>query len=163
VSLYLPGLDVEPGKVETQLAEIEKNDSSGERILIVEDKADVRRLTARILTRLGYDVVVATDGPAALVLLDTTPKIDLLFTDFVMPGGLNGADLAKEARSRQAGLKVLYASGHANNSDIQNDLSRNGFGFIRKPFTINGLAREIRHVLQCDPDRGEETVKKAKI
>ncbi len=157
VSLYLPGLNAEPSKAETQVEAIDENDGSGERILVVEDKADVRRLTTRILTRLGYDVVEAADGPAALELLDAASKVDLLFTDFVMPGGLNGVDLAREARSRQAGLKVLCTSGHTNNSDIQDNLSRDGIGFIRKPFSINSLAREIRHALQSDPGHGTET------
>lgn len=162
VSLYLPGLDAEPSAAETQVAAVDENDGSGERILVVEDKADVRRLTARILTRLGYDVLEAADGPTALELMGTAPKIDLLFTDFAMPGGLNGADLAREARSRQAGLKVLYASGHINNSDIQDDLSRNGFGFVRKPFTMDGLAREVRRALQSNPGHGAETRLEAK-
>ena len=121
---------------------------SGERILVVEDKAAVRRLAKRILTRLGYQVLEAADGKAALESLDAGPKVDLLFTDVVLPGRISGADLAKEAQARHPELKVLYTSGYANNTVLEDDPSCDEIRFIKKPFAKEGLARMVRHALE---------------
>jgi CheY-like chemotaxis protein len=85
-------------------------------ILVVEDDRDVRELAITVLETAGYRVLEASNGDEAhrLLLAHADLSVDLLFTDIVMPGRLDGIDLAKEARSLRPGLKVLYASGFAN-------------------------------------------------
>jgi CheY-like chemotaxis protein len=85
-------------------------------ILVVEDDRDVRELAITVLETAGYRVLEASNGDEAHRLLLAHPDlgIDLLFTDVVMPGRLDGIELAKEARALRPGLKVLYASGFAN-------------------------------------------------
>ena len=85
----------------------------GETILVVEDDPRVRRVAVRRLKELGYAVIEADSGPAALRVLDREEPIDLLFTDIVMAGGMTGVDLAQEARRRRPGLKILFTSGYA--------------------------------------------------
>ena len=88
----------------------------GNTILVVEDDRDVRQLAIAVLEAAGYRVLEAASGEEAHRLLLAHPdlRIDLLFTDIVMPGRLDGIDLAKEAHALRPGLKVLYASGFAN-------------------------------------------------
>ena len=85
----------------------------GETILVVEDDPRVRRVAVRRLKELGYAVIEADSGPAALRILDREEPLDLLFTDIVMAGGITGVDLAQEARRRRPGLKILFTSGYA--------------------------------------------------
>ena len=85
----------------------------GERILLCEDDPDVRRFSSETLADLGYEVIEAHDADSALHALRNSKPIDLLFTDIVLPGGRNGADLAREARLLQPDLKVLFATGYA--------------------------------------------------
>jgi len=155
VRLYLPKAEMDAREADAPTPRPTATGGKGERILVVEDKADVRRLATRILTRLGYDVTEAADGKAALRSLATGTKVDLLFTDVVLPGTLSGADLAKEAQARHPGLKVLYTSGYANNTVLQGDLSRDGIRLIEKPFAKESLARMVRHALD-NPARATE-------
>src|SRR5581483_5599365 len=85
----------------------------GETILVVEDDDDVRAMTATTLEELGYSIVVARDGVEALKLLPRAGPIALLFSDYVMPNGLTGAELARAATRERPGLKVLLTSGYA--------------------------------------------------
>ena len=85
----------------------------GETVLVVDDDADVRAVAVQAVTALGYRVLEADGAEAALTLLDRQP-VDLLFTDIVMPGGLNGRELALEGLRRHPSLRVLFASGYAN-------------------------------------------------
>ena len=84
-----------------------------ERILVVEDEDDVREVAAATLERLGYHTIAARDGRDALAILHRSGEVDLLFTDYVMPNGLNGAQLAREALRLRPHLKVLVTSGYA--------------------------------------------------
>jgi PAS domain S-box-containing protein len=151
VRLYLPKAETYAREGEAQAPAPAATDGSGERILVVEDKADVRRLATRILTRLGYEVLEAADGKSALESLAAGPKVDLLFTDVVLPGRISGADLAKEAQARHPELKVLYTSGYANNAALEYGSSRDEVRFIKKPFAKEGLARMVRRALEGSP------------
>src|SRR3954470_22315987 len=84
----------------------------GETVLVVEDDPRVRRLAVRRLAGLGYRVLEAADGPAALGLLGVD-AIDLWFSDMAMPGGMTGADLVRRARERRPGLPAVLTSGYA--------------------------------------------------
>jgi CheY-like chemotaxis protein len=108
-------------------------------ILVVDDDPDVREYAASVLEQLGYRVMRAVDGEAALDVLERESDIDLLFTDVVMPG-LNGFEVARIAQSTRPGLKVLFASGYAT------DLTPAG-RLLKKPYRSGQLASEVAKVL----------------
>jgi signal transduction histidine kinase len=122
-------------------------DGGNELILVVEDNHDLRAYSVSVLTELGYKVVDAPNGPAALSLLDETPHIDLLFTDVILPGGMDGRRLADEALRRRPDLKVLFTTGYTRNAIIHNGRLDPGVQLVTKPFTFKTLARKIRGVL----------------
>ena len=113
IKLYLPrhvssdSVDEKPRPV------VSVPSADGETILLVEDDTDVRSFTVEVLRELGYRVIEASDGPSGLRMLDAHREITLLLTDVGLPGGINGRQLADEARRRKPGLKVLFASGYA--------------------------------------------------
>jgi PAS domain S-box-containing protein len=116
-----------------------------ETILVVEDDARVRRVTAARLRSLGYEVIEADNGAAAFPLLDAHPKIAMIFTDVVMPGGMNGDELAEAALAARPDLKVLFTSGYAEPA-----VARQGLGagaWLKKPYTAAELAEKIREIL----------------
>ncbi len=119
-------------------------------ILVVEDDHDVRAYTVEIIRELGYRVLEAHDGPAALRLLRRREhRIDLLFTDVVMPG-MSGRELADKAREIQSDLKVLYTSGYTRNSIVHGGRLDTGVEMIAKPFTYQSLAEKIADVLDAE-------------
>jgi signal transduction histidine kinase/ActR/RegA family two-component response regulator len=123
-----------------------------EHILIVEDEEEVRDVAAATLERLGYQTVVARDGREALAMLDDQRDFHLLFTDYVMPGGLNGAEMAREACRRRPDLKVLITSGYLGEAGASVDGSRiEGFALITKPYRSADLAARVREVLDAVP------------
>jgi CheY-like chemotaxis protein len=95
---------------------------------------------------LGYTVLQAADGNQALEILGTQPRVDLLFTDVVMPD-MNGRQLADEAVKRVAHLKVLFMTGYTRNAVVHNGQIDPGVAFLQKPFQPSALARKIRAVL----------------
>ena len=113
---------------------------TGETILVVEDDADVRTYSCETLSELGYTVAAAENGGAGLRLLDANPSIEVLFTDIGLPGGMNGRQLADEARRRKPGLKVLFTTGYARNAIIHDGRLDPGVELITKPFTQAALA-----------------------
>jgi PAS domain S-box-containing protein len=120
---------------------------NGEVILVVEDDPHGRTLTVRMLERLGYRVVVAEDGPAALERLQEHAKVDLLFTDIVLPKGMNGVELSKVVRELRPQLPVLYTSGYTENAVIHHGRLDPGVQLLEKPFTRAALALHIQQAL----------------
>lgn len=118
-----------------------------ETILVAEDDPDVRHFTVDMLTELGYRVIPTPDGRAALRELDTHDDIDLLFTDVGLPGGMNGRELADEARQRRPELKVLFTSGYARHAIVHHGRLDPGIELLPKPFTFANLAAKLRHIL----------------
>jgi signal transduction histidine kinase/CheY-like chemotaxis protein len=118
-----------------------------ETVLVAEDDPDVRNFTVEMLRELGYRVVEATDGQTALRLLDANRDIVLLFTDVGLPGGMNGRQLADEAKRRRPDLKILFTSGYARNAIVHHGRLDPGVELLVKPFTFAALAAKIRHVL----------------
>jgi CheY-like chemotaxis protein len=100
-----------------------------------------------ILNDLGYNVLPAANAAAALEILGRGHKIDLLFTDVVMPGGMNGRQLADEALRRRPGLKVLFTTGYTRNAIVHHGRLDPGVEMIGKPFTYQELGARIRAVL----------------
>ena len=122
-----------------------------ETILLVEDDEEVRKFAAEVLREQGYTVHAAADGASALHLLESESDISLLFTDVVLPGGMNGRQLADEARRRKPELKVLYATGYTRNAIIHQGRLDAEVELLTKPFTAEALARKVRQILNAQP------------
>ena len=117
-----------------------------ERVLLVEDDDLVRGYSESQLRQLGYAVVAVNDGPAALQALSREP-FDLLFTDVVLPGGMNGRQLAEEARKLHPQIKVLYTSGYTADAIVHDGRLDPGVNLISKPYRQQDLAFKLRRVL----------------
>ncbi len=122
---------------------------SGETIFVVEDDPDVRAYMATVLSTLGYSVVEAEDGPSAVAMLDGAPKIDLLLTDMMLPGGMNGIDVAQVVRDRIPDIRVIYTSGYTDSEQVTQKLSGAGVEFLPKPYTIDRLTSTVRKLLDA--------------
>jgi CheY-like chemotaxis protein len=121
---------------------------AGEIILVVEDEPGVRKLAALILGALGYRVIVAEDGPAALSLARQEPRIDLLFTDVMLPGGMHGRQLAEELARQRPALAVLYTSGYSADIVEHRGQVEPGLRMVEKPYSREALARAVRAALK---------------
>jgi signal transduction histidine kinase/ActR/RegA family two-component response regulator len=122
----------------------------GETILLVEDNDGVRRYGVSALEDLGYRVLAAADGAAALHLLDSEAgRIDLLFTDIVLPGGMSGRAVAEEARARLPDLPVLFTTGYAAGAVFHGRQAEENVHLLGKPYTLDGLARKVRQVIDA--------------
>ena len=125
---------------------VQKSFTESGRVLLVEDDDDVLDVTTSMLSRLGYQVVCARSGIEAIRMLKLDTEFDLLLTDVLMPQGVNGIELAREARRICNGIKVLLASGNV--TDV---LARHGavdeFPIIGKPFRRSELAQCLQVVM----------------
>jgi PAS domain S-box-containing protein len=119
----------------------------GETVLVVEDDDRVRRLTALRLKELGYTVLEAAHGAAALGMLAETPGIEVVFSDLVMPGGISGFDLARQVRQRFPATRVILTSGYSAELLNQAELTELDLKVLRKPYSQADLARTFRSVL----------------
>ena len=115
-------------------------------VLVVEDSDDVREYSVMILTELGYTVLEAHDAPSALVILQQERRIDLLFTDVVLPG-MTGRGLADEALKLRPELRILFTTGYSRNAIIHQGRLDAGVNLLTKPFTFDQLAERVRDVL----------------
>jgi PAS domain S-box-containing protein len=115
-------------------------------ILVVEDDPRVRRVSVRRLKELGYAVIEADSGLAALLVIEREEPIDVLFTDIVMPGGMTGIDLAHEARRRRPTLKVLFTSGYAEPAAIKGSTLTTNVDWLGKPYGIKELDAKLREM-----------------
>ncbi len=148
VKLYLPQFfELEPVATTATPALQVPMGSRHETILVVEDEDDVRSFTRDTLQELGYDVREAANGPAALRALEANPGLRLLFTDIGLPGGLNGRQLADEARRRWPSIRVLLTTGYTRDAVVRHGRLEPGVELLVKPFTEADLARKIREVL----------------
>jgi CheY-like chemotaxis protein/anti-sigma regulatory factor (Ser/Thr protein kinase) len=151
VKIYLPR-HVGP---EEQAAEVSRPNGpihaiGAESVLLVEDDDALRAYGVELLNDLGYNVLAAANAAGALEIIDRGHKIDLLFTDVVMPGGTNGRELADEARRRRPGLKVLFTTGYTRNAIVHQGRLDPGLQMIGKPFTYQELGMRIRAILDRD-------------
>jgi PAS domain S-box-containing protein len=145
VRIYLPACDDEGATHEDTI--VRKNAPRGsETILVVEDDADLRETVVTTLSHLGYKALPAPNAAAALRILAGPERIDLLFTDVMMPGGTLGPDLAERARELRPDIDVLFTTGYAEN----NVVTASGLSateILPKPYRSEDLAVRIRHVL----------------
>ncbi len=147
VRLFLPKSQNEMEAAEAVAPSNAKVELGDETILVVEDDPGLRRVATAILSSLGYEVLEADDGASALNILAQTPNVDLLFTDVVLPHGMNGVVLGKEARALYPKIKVLYTSGYSKGANTQSDGLGDRFRLVPKPYRKSILAEEIRQVL----------------
>lgn len=146
VKIYLPRLV--GGTLPTnETATAAASHGGSETLLVVEDHDDLRSYSAGVLRELGYNVLEAANGRAALDTLQCSNDVALLFTDVVMPGGLNGRQLADEAVRRRPGLKILFTTGYTRNAIVHNGQLDPGVNLITKPFTYAELATKVRTLL----------------
>lgn len=118
-----------------------------ERILIVEDDEELRKIPVRILGNQGYDIFEAKDGEEAISHLENGPPFDLLFTDIVLPGGMNGIDIAERAKALQPKIKILFTTGYAENATKHNgQLAPEGM-LVNKPYRKVELLEKVSTLL----------------
>lgn len=129
--------------------DIDPSPSSGheESLMVVDDRDDVLKYLSTSLRELGYKVTTAKNAAAALSKLRNRRKLDLLITDVVMPGGMNGEMLAEEVKKIFPQTKVLYISGYTRDALIDQGALKPGVKLLTKPFTTVELAKEVRNLL----------------
>jgi len=126
--------------------------SGRETILLVEDEPAVRMLSRLILERLGYKVIEAASGVAALeIWISQQPAVDLLVTDMIMPHGLTGRGLAEKLRAQQPELRILFTTGYSPTSVARGMNLIEGVNFIQKPYVPVTLSTAIRSCLGRPP------------
>ena len=155
VTIYLP-----PAQA-ADMPRFESDTASGwiggsETILIVEDDALVRQSVCAQVQSLGYQTFVAANGTDALAFLARGRSIDLLFTDVIMPGEMNGAELAAAVRERQPGVKVLFTSGYTENVLMQDGRLPPGVRLLAKPYRKLDLALMLRETLDAESARSPD-------
>jgi two-component system NtrC family sensor kinase len=160
IKLYFPRLPENNDLPAWQPVEIEEKtaadaDDLADTILLVEDDEEVNRFATEVLREEGYNVIATYEAQSALRLLDTNPGIKLLFTDVVLPGGMNGRQLADEAVRRRPDLKVLYATGYTRNAIIHQGRLDADVELLNKPFTHDVLTRKVKQILEADPEKSE--------
>jgi CheY-like chemotaxis protein len=118
-----------------------------ETVLVVEDQAEARSVMREMLSRRGYTVLEASNGPDAVEKSRQHPgPIDLMLTDVVMPG-LSGRGVAEVLQSERPGIRVIYMSGYTDEAIVHHGILESGLAFIQKPFTSDAFLRKIREVL----------------
>jgi CheY-like chemotaxis protein len=146
VKIYLPrATGLSQTAAEAQMA---SNIVGGnEVILVVEDDALVRKYVMTQIASLGYTALQAANAAEALKVIDATATIDLLFTDVIMPGAMNGRQLVDEALKRRPSLKTLFTSGYTENAIVHHGRLDSGVWLLAKPYRKSELARMIRMAL----------------
>lgn len=146
VKVYLPRATQQSEVSETPVVE-EGIHGVGETVLVVEDDELVRLHAESQLEEFGYKVLSANSGPAALEIIEKESGIDLLFTDVIMSGGMNGPELVDIARRIRPKLKVLYTSGYTENAVIHHGRLDEGVQLLQKPYRRNELAKKVQDAL----------------
>ncbi len=152
ITLLLPRnqLDADAATQQTQ-AEAARAPAArpGETILVVEDETAVRMLIVEVLEELGYRVLPAPDDMSALSYLHSAQRIDLLVSDFGLPG-LNGRQLAEVARELRPDLRVLIVTGYAAQAQVRGEFLGPGMDMLAKPFNIDELGIKVRQLIERD-------------
>lgn len=145
VRLYLPrSQEAEPA---IEPISVLSSVGGNETILVVEDDAQVRETVVDLLCELGYHVLKAVDAQRALAVVESGVRIDLLFTDVVMPGTLRSPELARRAKIAQPHIEVLFTSGYTENAIVHGGRLDPGVALLSKPYPREELARKIRFML----------------
>jgi CheY-like chemotaxis protein len=149
VKLYLPVLASAVTPLEVSPPEIEKTDVGDHApvVLVVEDNEAVREVAAAMISEMGIETLQAANGPEGLELIEKRGDIDLILSDVIMAGGMNGPELAKRARKLNPQLKILFMSGYAPGSVRQIQDLPEQVELVNKPFTRSDLTDKVRRAL----------------
>jgi len=147
VNLYLPRCPDASGQRHAAGPSRDQRSTNGERIMVVEDNRDVRALTVKRLERLGYKVIECATGAQAKEALEQGTKVDAIFTDIMMPGGLTGVDLGKWIMEKMPALPVILTTGFADETVANAATANAAWPILRKPYTQSELAAVVRTVL----------------
>jgi PAS domain S-box-containing protein len=150
VNLYLPQLPSDAAAAAIEDTKPHPVASDDQLIVVVEDDGALRKLQIRMLNSLGYRTLDAGDGRSALHLLGRVDSVDLLLTDIVLPGGMNGPALAEAARRLKPNLKVIFMSGYAPN-DVRQSHDISATQCLSKPFTRSELAHAVQLEFSARP------------
>jgi CheY-like chemotaxis protein/two-component sensor histidine kinase len=146
--IYLPRTDAPADALTSPSVELELA-KENETVLLVEDEESVRSIAATMLSKLGYRVLVASNGKDALLLArEHTHRIDALITDIVMPG-MNGRELAEQLGVYHPEARVLYASGYTEDVMIHHGVNQENVRFVGKPYSMRALASKLRQTLDA--------------
>jgi PAS domain S-box-containing protein len=148
ICLYLPRHNEEAADEESDLtsppaAAIAQKQT----ILLIEDEPTVRMFIADVLDEAGYNVVEARDGAGALKVLQSPESLCLVITDIGLPGGMNGRQVAEAGRALRPGLKMLFITGYAENSVLNNKHIEPGTRVLTKPFAVDDLTRIVGELI----------------
>jgi CheY-like chemotaxis protein len=143
--LYFPA--AQDAKLARPVAPKAIEQAHNEMILIVDDRVEVAEVAQAMLQQIGYRTRVVLDANDALSALQEGSEIDLLFTDLIMPGNMNGVMLAREAQRLRPDIRVLLTTGYADASLERKDSNGAEFAIIHKPYQRTELARKVRVVL----------------
>jgi CheY-like chemotaxis protein len=149
VKLYLPRSRVVAETLPAAASPVPEG--RNEWVLVVEDDPDVRTLTVALLSGLGYDVLDAGDGTAAVAVMERERHIDLLFTDVILPGGMNGDAVARAAPLHHPNIKVMFMSGFTQDALIHQGKLDDDVVLLHKPFRQEDLAKKLRQALDGRP------------
>jgi CheY-like chemotaxis protein len=151
VKLYLPQTGADQAATHATASDEGTSAADDQVVLVVEDDAPVRRLQIRFLQFMGYITLEAEDGATALAIIENAPNVNVLLTDLIMPGGMSGTELYRQARSLMPELKVIFMSGYATKAIIE-DEQLQGFPMLTKPFTREALAEAMQRALLQEED-----------
>jgi len=150
INLFLPCAHEDVQRAQEEQLSREALPRGGETVLLVEDNMALQNMVKGQLIGLGYDVIAVETGLAALTALGSGQKVDLLFTDIGLPGGMTGFQLVERARAQLPDLKVLYTTGYAkpeaHHDGVPNDVQH----VLRKPYRRQELAQKVRAALDGD-------------
>jgi CheY-like chemotaxis protein len=145
VKIYLPAAG--EAKIEAPAAtEPQVRGGSGQTVLVIEDDPSVRLLIHEVLDELGYKAIVAGEALAAVPILSSGQRLDLMISDVGLPG-MTGRELAEVARGHHPDLPILFVTGYAENAAIRSGFLGANMQMITKPFALDVLARKIGEML----------------
>jgi CheY-like chemotaxis protein len=144
IDIYLPRSDKRPHEEHpVSDAQIEKSRRETEgHVLLVEDDAEVAALVSDMLNQLGFEVIRVATATAALGALSNGRSLDLVFSDIMLPGGMNGLQLAREIRARRRDLPILLTTGYS--ETMREEADRDGIAIRPKPYQLNELSAAIQ-------------------
>jgi PAS domain S-box-containing protein len=151
VSLYLPLAGQMTEEIREELAPVSEIERLGGTALVVDDEADLLDIADAYLSELGYTVIRAGDGHAALAALERAGEIDLMVTDIIMPGGMNGIELARKVREIRPEIKVIFTSGFPADALSERSGNLEGGPLLHKPYLRAEFADMVRKSVNAGP------------
>jgi PAS domain S-box-containing protein len=148
VRLYLPRHHGDIATPNASTARKVGQAASGKTVLVIEDEAVVRAVVIEMLAEQGYRTLEAVDGPTGVKILRSSERIDMLVTDIGLPG-MNGRQVADQARETRPGLRILFITGYAESAAISEGFLQPGMELITKPFDLDHLAQRIRAMISA--------------